>query len=149
MKKFFFLSVFAIFAGSLQAQVEQNVHREVVEARPVVIPVDLPEVSSEDNTIYIKVQEKAQYPGGNEGIKSFIENNLKYPAGVSVQGKVIVEFVIEKDGSVYNVKVARSIDPLLDAEAIRVISLMKGWIPAKNGSKVVRSKYRLPVDFKL
>lgn len=113
--------------------------------------------SFDDYVTILKVQQKAEYPGGNAALSEFLKNNVHYPDSAyaaGIQGKVIVEFIIQKDGSVTDVHVVRSVEPSLDAEAVRVVSLTKNWIPAKNrpleGEPYpVRCKFRLPVDFRL
>lgn len=109
-------------------------------------------VDSEDDKVYVKVDTKAHFPGGMQGLSNFLTSNLRYPRSAfekGIQGKVIVEFIVEKDGSLSDVKVARSIDPDLALEAMRVVRLMRGWIPAQIDGKYVRSKFRLPITFAL
>lgn len=80
----------------------------------------------------------------------FLRENLTYPnVDGDVQGTVIVEFTVEKDGSISNPTIIRSVHELFDAEALRVVSKMPKWIPASHNGKVVRSKFRLPISFKL
>lgn len=102
----------------------------------------------EDTAIFSIVDQKAQYPQGKDSLMTFIKNNGVYPSDGGVQGRVIIGFVVEKDGSITNVDVARGVDPVLDAEAVRVVCMMPKWIPAKNNGKIVRSRYYLPVVFK-
>lgn len=106
----------------------------------------------EDSVIFSIVDQKAQYPQGTDSLKAFIMNNLKYPSNMSgdicIQGRVVIAFVVERDGSITNVDVARSVHPALDEEAVRFVSMMPKWIPAKNNGKIVRSRYYLPVVFK-
>ena len=78
----------------------------------------------------------------------FIKNNLVYPSDGGVQGRVIVGFVVEKDGSITNVDIVRSVHPALDEAAINFVNKMPKWIPATNKGKIVRSRYYLPVVFK-
>lgn len=130
----------------------EDIGTETKNAAPVIEEkVEVVE-EEEDTQIYVKVQEKAEFPGGKEGLGAFLKKNLSYPKSAletGTQGTVIVEFTVEKNGTVTDVKVVRSIDPALDKEAERVVKLMKGWKPAKNGTKYVRSKFRLPVTFRL
>ena len=103
----------------------------------------------EDTAIFSIVDQKAQYPQGIDSLKAFIINNLKYPSDdMCVQGRVVIAFVVERDGAITNVDVARGVDQALDAEAVRVVSMMPKWIPATNKGKIVRSRYYLPVVFK-
>ena len=93
-----------------------------------------------------------EYPGGMEAMMKFVSENIKYPAEAhtkGIQGRVLISYVVEKDGSLSNIHVVRSVDPLLDAEALRVANLMPKWKPGKQGGKPVRVKFVLPVTFKL
>lgn len=92
------------------------------------------------------------FPGGYEALLSFLRENTQYPEEAlkdSIQGKVVVSFVIETDGSISNIKVARGVHPVLDEEAVRVVGLMPKWKPAMNNSKPIRVKYNVPVIFRL
>lgn len=99
-----------------------------------------------------KVDEKPSFPGGESAMKSYLNNNVKYPDVAQengVQGRVIVESIIEKDGSMSDVKVIRSVDPSLDREALRVVKAMPKWTPAKLKGIPVRTKCTTPVVFRL
>ena len=99
-----------------------------------------------------KVDEKPSFPGGESAMKSYLNSNVKYPDVAQengVQGRVIVESIIEKDGSMYDVKVIRSVDPSLDREALRVVKAMPKWTPAKLKGIPVRTKCTTPVVFRL
>lgn len=99
-----------------------------------------------------KVDEKPSFPGGESAMKSYLNSNVKYPDVAQengVQGRVIVESIIEKDGSMSDVKVIRSVDPSLDREALRVVKVMPKWTPAKLKGIPVRTKCTTPVVFRL
>lgn len=99
-----------------------------------------------------KVDEKPSFPGGESAMKSYLNSNIKYPDVAQengVQGRVIVESIIEKDGSMSDVKVIRSVDPSLDREALRVVKAMPKWTPAKLKGIPVRTKCTTPVVFRL
>lgn len=99
-----------------------------------------------------KVDEKPSFPGGESAMKSYLNSNVKYPDVAQengVQGHVIVESIIEKDGSMSDVKVIRSVDPSLDREALRVVKAMPKWTPAKLKGIPVRTKCTTPVVFRL
>lgn len=105
-----------------------------------------------DNKLYTVVEQTASFPGGDQALFSFIGNNLHYPseaAEAGIQGKVIVSFVVEKDGSISQAKVIRSVDTALDAEALRVVKKLPKWVPGRNNGKPVRSQYVLPISFRL
>ncbi len=107
---------------------------------------------SESDKVYDIVETNAQFPGGDKECYKFIASQIKYPAKcqeMGIQGRVLVSFVVNKDGSIVDVKTLRSPDPLLTKEAERVISLMPKWIPAMQGWKNVRSRFQMPVMFRL
>ena len=107
----------------------------------------------EDNNVYNVVEEMPEYPdGGMQGLMTFIGKNLDYPTIAQengVQGRVVVQFTIEKDGTPTNFVVKRSVDPYLDKEALRVLKLMPKWKPGKQEGKPVRVNYTVPINFKL
>jgi periplasmic protein TonB len=98
------------------------------------------------------VEQEATYPGGDEAMHAFIRENVKYPEEAvknKEQGKVYVRFVIEKDGSVSNVRIARGVSPSLDAEAVRVVQAMPNWYPGLQRGRAVRTNAVIPIIFKL
>ncbi|MBR6285883.1 MAG: TonB family protein [Bacteroidaceae bacterium] len=107
---------------------------------------------NDQSPVFDVVEQMPSYPGGQEKMFEFIMANLRYPAEAMKQktvGRVIVTFVIEKNGAVSNVNVAKGVDPLLDAEAKRVVSIMPHWNPGKQNGKTVRVKYAIPITFQL
>lgn len=104
----------------------------------------------QDNSkIFDVAEEMPSYPGGMGAMMSFIASNVKFPDGeYCAQGRVIVSFVVEKDGSLSNAKILRSVEYLLDQEAIRIVKSMPKWKPARQNGKVVRCKYTVPVVFR-
>ena len=110
---------------------------------------DKPEV---ENKVFDVVEQMPSFPGGLSALNQYLSNNVKYPVVAQengVQGRVVVSFVVERDGSITDVKVVRSVDPSLDREASRVVSSMPKWIPGKQNGSPVRVKYNVPVSFKL
>ena len=100
--------------------------------------------------IYDVVEEPPSFPDGSRALMSWISNNVHYPPeypDTSITHRVVVSFVVEPDGSLSNIKIVRSIDSVLDEEAIRVVKSMPRWIPGKQNGKEVRVKYNLPVSF--
>ena len=96
-------------------------------------------------------EENAQFPGGDEACKKWIEEHIRYPEDSCVnmpQGRVDVSFIVEKDGSIDSISVRRSPDPMLSEEAIRVVSEMPKWVPARRIGKTIRSRFFLPVIFR-
>lgn len=107
---------------------------------------------SDEGEIFEVVEQNPSFPGGEQKLFEWLTKNLKYPSIAQengIQGRVMVSFVVNKDGSVVDPKVIRSVDPSLDKEAIRVVSAMPKWIPGKQRGKTVRVKYSLPVSFRL
>ena len=114
--------------------------------------VQVPQEPVEPEVTYDKVEEMPEYPGGIRELLKFVKDNVKYPAEAiekDIQGKVILQFVIEKDGNASSFKVLRSIHPLLDAEALRVVKLMPKWTPGKVKGEAVRVRYTMPVAFSI
>ena len=120
-----------------------------VATPPPPPPAPKPEVS---NKVFDVVEEMPSFPGGQGALMSFLNSNIKYPVVAQengVQGRVIVGFVVERDGSITDVKVMRSVDPSLDREAQRVVRAMPRWKPGKQNGSAVRVKYTVPVVFRL
>ncbi len=106
----------------------------------------------EETKVFDVVEQMPEFPGGPAALMKWLNDNIKYPAVAEengIQGRVVCTFVVERDGSVTDVQVARSIDPSLDKEAVRVLKKMPKWIPGKQNGSAVRVKYTVPVTFKL
>lgn len=104
------------------------------------------------DAIHEVVDEPPSFPGGDAARIAFLSNNLKYPAVAmeqGIQGRVVTQFVVDKDGSITDVKVVRSLDPMLDKEAVRLVKSMPKWTPGKLNGSPVRVKYILPISFRL
>ena len=102
--------------------------------------------------VYDCVEQMPSFPGGTQKLKEFIEENLRYPKELEescVQGRVIVRFIVERNGKLSNVKVVKSVDPVLDKEALRIVKLMPRWIPGRQNGIPLRVKYTIPVTFRL
>lgn len=131
------------------ASVEETGEDVVIKHIPVTVDE---EVVVEDD-IFVVVEENPQFPnGGTAGLLQYLGKNIKYPTipqENGTQGRVTVQFVVNKDGSIVDVKVIRGVDPYLDKEAVRVISTMPKWIPGKQRGVPVRCKFTVPVTFKL
>ena len=107
---------------------------------------------SGDNKVYETVEQMPEYPGGVVEMTKFLQRNIQYPANAAkneVEGRVILQFVVEKDGQIGDVKVVRSVDPELDAEAMRVVKSMPNFIPGRQDGKPVAVLYTIPISFKL
>ena len=127
----------------------EAVRSDIAVAAPPPPPAPKPEVS---NKVFDVVEEMPSFPGGQAALMSFLSSNIKYPVVAQengVQGRVIVGFVVERDGSITDVKVMRSVDLSLDREAQRVVKAMPRWKPGKQNGSAVRVKYTVPVVFRL
>lgn len=117
------------------------------------VPVAVEEEEPEEQTIFEVVEQMPEFPnGGMAGLMQYLSKNIKYPTIAQengTQGRVTVQFVVNRDGSIVDAKVLRGVDPYLDKEAIRVISSMPKWKPGMQRGKAVRVKYTLPVMFRL
>ncbi len=110
----------------------------------------IPQEDVVDNTPYVFAQNMPVFPGGEEALQRYLASSIDYPQmaiELEVQGRVHVQFIIEKDGSVSNVAVLKGVDPLLDRESIRVVKSMPAWTPGRQNGKAVRVKMSLPVYF--
>ena len=119
------------------------------EVAVVAPPVEAPK---EDNEVYQVVEQQAEFPGGTTELMKYLYSNIKYPAIArenGIQGRVVLKFVVEKDGTVNGITVLKGIHELLDKEAIRVVKSMPGWKAGKQGGRNVRSYFTPPVSFKL
>ena len=102
--------------------------------------------------VYDCVEQMPSFPGGTQKLKEFIEKNLRYPKELEescVQGRVIVRFIVERNGKLSNVKVVKSVHPVLDKEALRIVKLMPRWIPGRQNGITVRVKCYIPIIFRL
>ena len=119
----------------------------------VVVKEPEPEVQKpKEEQIFIAVEQPAEFPGGMAALMRWLNNNMRYPEAAQqndIQGRVIVNFVVEKDGSIANVKIAKGVDKDLDRGALRVVKKMPKWQPGKNNGVAVRSYFNLPVTFRL
>mgnify|MGYP002516962480 CR=1 FL=1 len=141
--------------------VEDNVETESIEINTeddkeevvIAAPVEAPEEEEEEEVIFVVVESMPEFPGGAQAMMRYIAENIKYPVIAQengIQGRVICQFVVEKDGKVSDIQVVRSSgEASLDKEAQRVIGSMPKWKPGKQRGKPVRVKYTLPVNFRL
>lgn len=128
---------------------KQDAKEETVAPDSVVaVPTD----SVAKDEVFMVAEQMPEFPGGMKELLKFLQDNLKYPESAmkkNVQGRVIVQFVVEKDGTPTEFNVVRSVDPDLDAEALRVLKTMPKWKPGMQRGEVVRVKYTVPVTFRL
>ena len=152
----FVLPAFALLvAGNISCS--QDVSQTEDAKEEVVAPVspeakEAPADSTAKEEVFMVAEQMPEYPGGMKEMLKFLQENVKYPENAmknNVQGRVIVQFVVEKDGTPTEFKVLRSVDPDLDAEALRVMKAMPKWKPGMQKGQVVRVKFTVPVSFKL
>ena len=109
--------------------------------------------SQKDSTCVIicDYEQMPSFPGGTQALMDYLNENTRWPGSPEscIQGRVVVSFVVEKDGSIGEPKVVKSLDPAFDAEALRVVSMMPKWIPGKYNGKTTRVRYCIPIRFKL
>jgi protein TonB len=121
-----------------------------VYVAPIVVVEEEAEESAQE--IFTVVEKMPQFPGGDAALLKFVSSSIKYPVIAQengIQGRVVVSFVVNRDGSVVDAVVMRGVDPSLDKEALRVIGTMPKWTPGEQRGKPVRVKYTLPVQFRL
>ena len=126
--------------------IRANVQKKVVKATKAT------KKTSANDKVYEVCEQMPTFPGGDAALMKYLSENVKYPAlaiKAQEQGRVVVSFTVEKDGAISDVKVARSVTPSLDAEAVRVVKAMPKWTPGKQGGQLVRVRYNVPVSFKL
>lgn len=151
--------LFAPLAGALlMVSNIESVAREIGEQVPEVAEVQLKAsdatapADTTKNVVYDVTETMPQFPGGQGVMMKYLAANIKYPASAvkaKKQGRVIVSFVIQKDGSVTNARIVRSVDPELDAEALRIVKAMPNWTPGTQDGKPVNVRYTIPVVFSL
>ncbi|MBR3531778.1 MAG: energy transducer TonB [Bacteroidaceae bacterium] len=119
---------------------------------PVATGPVVTEEASDEGEIFQVVEQMPEFPGGMQALMAYLSKNIKYPSVAQdngIQGRVLVSFVVNKDGSIVDPEVIKSVDASLDKEAMRVIKAMPKWNPGKQRGKPVRVKYTVPVLFRL
>ena len=136
--------------GAFNVQGNDEVGGEVLKAKEEIKAPEPPKV--EEEKVFDVVEQMPSFPGGNSALMKFLNENIHYPVVAQengVQGRVVVSFVVERDGHITDVQIARSVDPSLDKEAQRVVKSMPKWIPGKQNGSAVRVKFNVPVSFRL
>ena len=136
--------------GAFNVVGNDEVGGEVLKAKEEIAQPEPPK--EEENKIFDVVEEQPSFPGGAGALMQWLRDNINYPviaAENGIEGRVIVQFVVSKTGAISDVRVARSVDPSLDKEAVRVVSSMPNWTPGKQNGSAVNVRYTLPVIFKL
>ena len=133
MKKLIILSLMAVFGLT------------TVSAQKTV-------VAEKNQQAFDVVEQMPQFKGGDAALMAYLNSHIKYPVIAEengIQGRVVTTFVVERDGSITDVKIIKSVDPSLDKEAVRVVKSMPKWNPGKQNGSAVRVKFTLPVTFRL
>lgn len=152
----FAIPAFALLlAGNISCSSEATKNDDVKEKaateKPEVVEIPAEKADTKDE-VFMVVEQMPEFPGGMKELMTYLKDNIKYPKAAQdkkVQGRVIVQFVVEKDGTPTEFNVIRSVDPTLDAEALRVMKEMPKWKPGMQKGQAVRVKYTVPVSFKL
>ena len=133
MKKFLIMALMALFGLT------------TVSAQKTV-------VAKKNQQVFDVVEKMPEYPGGQAALFEYLSTNVKYPADAEkqkIEGRVLVTFIVNTDGSITDIELVRKAFPSLDAEAVRVISGMPKWIPGEQKGQKVRVKYTVPLSFHL
>lgn len=137
--------------GTFDVKGNDDANGEVLKAKEVIAEPEPPK-HEEENKVFDIVEQQPMFPGGPAALMKYLSDHTKYPVVAQengVQGRVTVQFVVEKDGSISDVHVLRGVDPSLDKEAVRVVKSMPRWTPGKQNGINVRVNYRVPVLFRL
>ena len=137
--------------GTFDVKGNDDANGEILKAKEVIAEPEPPK-HEEENKVFDIVEQQPLFPGGPAALMKYLSENTKYPVVAQengVQGRVTVQFVVEKDGSISDVHVLRGVDPSLDKEAVRVVKSMPRWTPGKQNVITVRVNYRVPVLFRL
>ena len=138
--------------GALNVLGNDEVGGAVLKAKEDIAAPEPPKHVVEETKIFTVVEQMPMFPGGDGALMGYLRDNIHYPtvaAENGVQGRVVVGFVVERDGSITDVNILRGVDPSLDREAMRVVKSMPRWNPGKQNGSAVRVKYQVPVSFRL
>ena len=136
----------AISIADVKGNDEEN-GADIADLKQIVVQGE-----PEEEQVFDFAEQMPSFPGGQQELMAYLGKNIKYPTIAQeqgVQGRVIIQFVVETDGSITDVTVARGVDPYLDKEAVRVVKTMSKWIPGRQNGKPVRVKFTVPVLFRL
>ncbi|MDL2208070.1 energy transducer TonB [Parabacteroides sp. OttesenSCG-928-O15] len=126
--------------------------QSAAQVETYVAPTVVEEEEESDTQIFTVVEKMPQFPGGDAALLKFVNSSIKYPVIAQengIQGRVVISFVVNRDGSVVDAEIVRGQDPSLDKEALRVIGTMPKWSPGEQRGKPVRVKYTMPIQFRL
>lgn len=138
--------------GAFTVEGNDEVGGAVLKAKEDIAAPEPPKHVVEETKLFTVVEQMPMFPGGDGALMGYLRDNIHYPtvaAENGVQGRVVVGFVVERDGSITDVNILRGVDPSLDREAMRVVKSMPKWTPGKQNGSAVRVKYQVPVSFRL
>ena len=141
-----------VVVEEIQINTEDDNKRDIVINQPVSAGTGVSEDPTDSDVPFHIVEKMPSFPGGESALNQYLNKNIKYPPIAlenGVSGRVICQFVVNRDGSIVDIEVVRSVDKSLDNEAIRVIKSMPKWTPGEQRGKPVRVKYTLPVNFRI
>lgn len=162
MKRVTFMMLSAIWVAMVGAQskelkyvgsaIDNNVVVSAEDQPEYVTITDDPFGEADENGIFQVVEKQPQFPGGMAALMEYLKKNIRYPAickEQGLQGRVIVQFVINTDSTISDAQVIKPVNPHFDKEALRVVNAMPKWIPGEQRGKPVRTRFTLPVTFRL
>lgn len=138
--------------GAFTVEGNDEVGGAVLKAKEDIAAPEPPKHVVEETKTFTVVEQMPMFPGGYGALMGYLRDNIHYPtvaAENGVQGRVVVGFVVERDGSITDINILRGVDPSLDREAMRVVKSMPKWTPGKQNGSAVRVKYQVPVSFRL
>ena len=144
---------FEILEAETETQIEMAQDREIVPLALPPLPPFVPEPPPIDLDIILEFTEvRPEFPGGQVALRAWLDNQIRFPAAAAemgLHGRVIVQFVVERDGSITNIEVVQSTNPIFNREALRVFEQMPPWIPGEHNGQQVRARFTQPITFRL
>lgn len=146
------VEIIEIVEDDVEIEDELEIEDTEADEETEVEEVEVEEEESDEVFAFAVIEDKPEFPGGDAKLMAYLGNNTKFPQIAKengIQGRVFVQFVIDKKGKVTDVQIARGVDPYLDKEALRVVKGMPSWKPGKQRGKAVKVSYIVPINFKL
>lgn len=141
-----------LFSNCTTTTDKETEQKEAVDAKFLPVEVRTDSLNNAGNEVLDLAETMPEFKGGMNALLKYLSDNIKYPKTsekAGIQGRVVVQFVVAKDGSIEDTKVVRGVDPELDKEALRVVNAMPKWKPGMQDGKPVRVKYTVPIMFRL
>ena len=146
------IEILEIVEDDVELEEELEMEDSEADETTEVETVEIEEEESDEVFQFAVIEDKPEFPGGMAKLMQYLGKNTKFPQIAKencIQGRVFIQFVIDKKGKVVNVEVVRGVDPYLDKEALRVVKAMPSWKPGKQRGKAVKVSYIVPINFKL